>query len=61
MWVVLKPGFLAFLQDPFDTKLLDIVVFDMLPASDGNDHSGVPLASETKEHYPLLFGFQVQI
>ncbi|KAK9087092.1 hypothetical protein Syun_029486 [Stephania yunnanensis] len=30
VWAVLKPGFLAFLEDPFDTKLLDIIVFDRL-------------------------------
>ncbi|KAJ1692083.1 hypothetical protein LUZ63_008781 [Rhynchospora breviuscula] len=58
VWAVLKPGFLAFLQDPFDTELLDIVVFDMLPASDGNGETRVPLAKETKEHNPLRFGFQ---
>ncbi|KAK9107443.1 hypothetical protein Syun_023454 [Stephania yunnanensis] len=32
VWAVLKPGFLALLEDPFDTKLLDIIVFDVLPA-----------------------------
>lgn len=31
VWAVLKPGFLAFLGDPFDTKPLDIIVFDVLP------------------------------
>lgn len=56
---MLKPGFLAFLQDPFDTKLLDIVVFDTLPTSNGNDQSEVSLAKEIKERYPLHFGFQV--
>ncbi|XP_078158717.1 phospholipase D zeta 1-like [Carex rostrata] len=59
VWAVLKPGFLAFLQDPFDTKLLDIIVFDTLPTSNGNDQSGVSLAKEIKERYPLHFGFQV--
>ncbi|KAK9135062.1 hypothetical protein Syun_014392 [Stephania yunnanensis] len=32
VWAVLKPGFLALLEDPFDTKLLDIIVFDVFPA-----------------------------
>lgn len=59
VWVVLKPGFLAFLGDPFDTKPLDIIVFDVLPTSDGNEEGRVLLAKETKEANPLRFGFTV--
>lgn len=55
----MKPGFLALLEDPFDTKLLDIIVFDVLPTSDGNGEGHVVLAKETKERNPLRFGFQV--
>ncbi|XP_073104639.1 phospholipase D zeta 1 isoform X2 [Elaeis guineensis] len=59
VWAVLKPGFLALLEDPLDTKLLDIIVFDVLPPSDGNSEGRVFLAKETKERNPLRFGFQV--
>ncbi|XP_072958670.1 phospholipase D zeta 1-like isoform X2 [Typha angustifolia] len=59
VWAVLKPGFLALLQDPLDTKLLDIIVFDVLPTSDGNTEGRVLLARETKERNPLRFGFQL--
>lgn len=59
MWAVLKPGFLAFLADPFDTKPLDIIVFDVLPASDGNGDGRVSLATEVKEHNPLRHAFKV--
>ncbi|KAJ3676119.1 hypothetical protein LUZ60_003531 [Juncus effusus] len=59
VWAVLKPGFLALLQDPFETKLLDIIIFDMLPPSDDKSDERAPLAVETKEKNPLRFGFQV--
>ncbi|XP_068658826.1 phospholipase D zeta 1-like [Aristolochia californica] len=59
VWAVLKPGFLALLEDPFDTKLLDIIVFDVLPASDGNGDGRVSLAKEIKERNPLRYGFAV--
>ncbi|KAF5752177.1 Phospholipase D P1 ZETA 1 isoform 1 [Tripterygium wilfordii] len=59
VWAVLKPGFLALLGDPFDTKPLDIIVFDVLPASDGNDEGRVSLAVEIKEHNPLRHSFKV--
>nr|XP_018678171.1 PREDICTED: phospholipase D zeta 1-like isoform X1 [Musa acuminata subsp. malaccensis] len=59
VWAVLKPGFLALLEDPFDTNLLDIIVFDVLPSSDGNGEGRVLLAKETKERNPLRFGFQI--
>ncbi|KAJ4722113.1 Phospholipase [Melia azedarach] len=59
VWAVLKPGFLAFLADPFDTKPLDIIVFDVLPASDGNGDGRVSLATEVKEHNPLRHAFKV--
>ncbi|GMH29311.1 hypothetical protein Nepgr_031154 [Nepenthes gracilis] len=59
VWAVLKPGFLALLADPFDAKLLDIVIFDMLPASDDNGEDRVLLAEEVKEHNPLRHAFKV--
>lgn len=59
VWAVLKPGFLALLEDPFDPKLLDIIVFDVLPPSDGNGDGRVLLAKETKERNPLRFAFTV--
>ncbi|KAL3505682.1 hypothetical protein ACH5RR_031064 [Cinchona calisaya] len=59
VWAVLKPGFLAFLKDPFDTQPLDIIVFDVLPASDGNGDGHVSLAKEVKEHNPLRHYFRV--
>ncbi|PKA58407.1 Phospholipase D p1 [Apostasia shenzhenica] len=59
VWAVLKPGFLALLEDPFDTKPLDIIIFDVLPPSDGNEEGRVLLAKETKERNPLRFGFSI--
>ncbi|XP_015900013.1 phospholipase D zeta 1 isoform X1 [Ziziphus jujuba] len=59
VWAVLKPGFLALLADPFDTQPLDIVVFDVLPASDGNGEGRVSLAKEIKERNPLRHAFKV--
>lgn len=52
---VLKPGFLALLADPFDTQPLDIIVFDVLPASDGNGEGRISLAKEVKERNPISF------
>ncbi|KAJ8766839.1 hypothetical protein K2173_009098 [Erythroxylum novogranatense] len=60
VWAVLKPGFLALLADPFDAKPLDIIVFDVLPASDGNGEGRVSLAVETKERNPLRHAFKVK-
>ncbi|CAH9109126.1 unnamed protein product [Cuscuta europaea] len=59
VWAVLKPGFLAFLKDPFDTQPLDIVVFDVLPASDGNGEGRLSLAKEVKDGNPLRHYFRV--
>ncbi|KAJ0513871.1 putative phospholipase D [Helianthus annuus] len=59
VWAVLKPGFLALLKDPFDTKLLDIIVFDVLPPSDGDKKDQVLLAAEVKERNPLRYAFKV--
>lgn len=59
VWAVLKPGFLALLENPFDTKPLDIIVFDVLPASDGNGEGRVSLATEVKERNPLRHAFKV--
>ena len=60
VWAVLKPGFLALLADPFDAKLLDIIVFDVLPASDANGEDQASLAEEIKDHNPLRHAFKVQ-
>ncbi|KAK2637963.1 hypothetical protein Ddye_025758 [Dipteronia dyeriana] len=59
VWSVLKPGFLALLEDPFNTKLLDIIVFDVLPTVNGNGGSGVHLANQIKESNPLRYAFKV--
>ncbi|XP_044450031.1 phospholipase D zeta 1 isoform X2 [Aegilops tauschii subsp. strangulata] len=59
VWVVLKPGFLALLKDPFDPKLLDVIIFDALPHMDINGEGQISLAKEIKERNPLHFGFQV--
>ncbi|XP_062197558.1 phospholipase D zeta 1-like isoform X2 [Phragmites australis] len=59
VWAVLKPGFLALLQDPFDPKLLDIVIFDVSPYTDINGEGQITLAKEIKERNPLHFGFEV--
>lgn len=56
---MLKPGFLALLEDPFDAKPLDIIVFDILPASDGNGEGRVSLAKEVKDRNPLRHALQV--
>ncbi|KAL3641911.1 Phospholipase D zeta 1 [Castilleja foliolosa] len=59
VWAVLKPGFLAFLKGPFEPKPLDIIVFDVLPASDGNGGGRVSLAKEVSDHNPLRHYFRV--
>ncbi|XP_021282622.1 phospholipase D zeta 2 isoform X2 [Herrania umbratica] len=59
VWAVLKPGFLALLEDPFDTKLLDIVFFDVLPTSNEDVKSRVYLADQIKERNPLFYAFKV--
>lgn len=56
VWAVLKPGFLAFLEDPLDVKLLDIIIFDLLPSS---SNEKVYLAHETKSRKPLQHAFKV--
>uniref|UniRef100_A0A0E0FKU1 Phospholipase n=1 Tax=Oryza nivara TaxID=4536 RepID=A0A0E0FKU1_ORYNI len=61
VWAVLKPGFLALLQDPFDPKLLDIVIFDVSPHMDRNGEGQSTLAREIKEHNPLHFAFEIFI
>lgn len=59
VWLVLKPGFMAFLGNHFDTKLLDIVVFDVLPASNMKGDDEVHLARVSKERNPLRHSFKV--
>ncbi|GFP79138.1 phospholipase d p1 [Phtheirospermum japonicum] len=59
VWLVLKPGFLAFLENHFDTKLLDIIVFDVLVTSNAKGDKEVHLAKVLKERNPLRHAFQV--
>nr|XP_043629178.1 phospholipase D zeta 1 isoform X2 [Erigeron canadensis] len=59
VWAVLKPGFIALLKDPFDAEPLDIIVFDVLPPSDGNGEGRISLAKEINEHNPLRHSFLV--
>ncbi|KAL0538012.1 hypothetical protein IC582_027006 [Cucumis melo] len=59
VWAVLKPGFLALLGDSFDTQPMDIIVFDVLPTSDGNGDGRLSLAKEIREPNPLRHSFKV--
>ncbi|XP_022870656.1 phospholipase D zeta 1-like isoform X2 [Olea europaea var. sylvestris] len=59
VWLILKPGFLAFLEDPFSTKLLDIIVIDILPASNAKGVEEFYLAKVLKGRNPLRHAFQV--
>jgi hypothetical protein len=52
---------LALLEDPFDPKLLDVIIFDALPHMDISGEGQISLAKEIKERNPLHFGFQVPI
>ena len=56
---MLKPGFFALMEDPFGTNLLDIIVFDVLPASSKDGEDQVHLAEEIKERNPLRYTFKV--
>ncbi|KAK7277974.1 hypothetical protein RJT34_22995 [Clitoria ternatea] len=58
-WAVLKPGFLALLDDPFNNKPMDIVIFDVLPSSNGDRGTKMHLAEPIKERDPLCHTFQV--
>ncbi|KAH9616705.1 hypothetical protein KSS87_014109 [Heliosperma pusillum] len=58
VWAVLKPGFLAFLEDPLDMKLLDIFIFDVSPSSSENGEK-VYLAHEIKSRKPLRYAFKI--
>ncbi|XP_022156371.1 phospholipase D zeta 2-like isoform X2 [Momordica charantia] len=60
VWAVLKPGFLALVAHPLDTKLLDIVVFDVLPSLEEKEESQAYLASHIKERNPLRYSFKVR-
>ncbi|XP_060966950.1 phospholipase D zeta 1 [Cannabis sativa] len=59
VWAVLKPGFIALLDDPFDIKLLDIIIFNVLPHSKVNGGSPINLADQIKERNPLRYTFKV--
>ncbi|XAR49167.1 Phospholipase D [Bertholletia excelsa] len=59
VWAVLKPGFLALLEDPFDNNLLDIIIFNVLPTSGKDGKDKVYLADEIKERNPLRYTFKV--
>ncbi|MED6130321.1 Phospholipase D zeta 1 [Stylosanthes scabra] len=58
VWAVLKPGFLALLADPFDVQPLDIIAFDVLPSSDGNEDRRQSLAQEMVDRNPLRHSFK---
>ncbi|KHN20260.1 Phospholipase D p1 [Glycine soja] len=58
VWSVLKPGFLAFLDDPFNNKPLDIMIFDILPYSNGDGGTKIFLADPVKERNPLRYTFK---
>ncbi|CAI8603501.1 unnamed protein product [Vicia faba] len=59
VWAVLKPGFLALLDDPFNNKPLDIIMFDVLPSSPGKGETKIYLAEPIKERNPLRYTFKV--
>ncbi|WVY95870.1 hypothetical protein V8G54_028021 [Vigna mungo] len=59
VWAVLKPGFLALLDDPFSNKPLDIIIFDILPSSDGAGGTKAYLADPIKGRNPLRYSFKV--
>lgn len=59
VWAVLKPGFLALVADPLHTKLLDIIVFDVLPMLEEKEESQACLAYHVKERNPLRYSFKV--
>lgn len=61
VWAILKPGFIALLDDPFDIKLLDIIIFNVLPLSKGNEGSPVYLADQIKERNRLRYTFKVNL
>ncbi|EPS61308.1 hypothetical protein M569_13489, partial [Genlisea aurea] len=56
VWLVLKPGFLAFVEHHFEPRLLDIVVFDGLRSSKDAE---VSLAKELKQRNLLRHAFEV--
>ncbi|KZV19469.1 phospholipase D p1 [Dorcoceras hygrometricum] len=59
VWLVLKQGFLALLENHFEAKLLDIIIFDTQPASNAKGHDEVFLARVLKQRNPLRHAFQV--
>ncbi|KAJ8752473.1 hypothetical protein K2173_004761 [Erythroxylum novogranatense] len=59
VWAVLKPGFLALLEDPFETKPLDVIFFDVLPTSNGSKAPKICLANQLKERSFLHYSFEV--
>ncbi|XP_028779524.1 phospholipase D zeta 2 [Neltuma alba] len=59
VWAVLKPGFLALLDDPFSNKPVDVIVFDILPSSSEDKVSPIHLADQLKERNPLRYTFKV--
>ncbi|XP_052185855.1 phospholipase D zeta 1-like isoform X2 [Diospyros lotus] len=59
VWAVLKPGFLALLDDPLVMNLLDVIIFDVLPVSNKEGKDPVRLAEEMKERNPLCYSLKV--
>lgn len=58
---MLKPGFLALLEDPFGTKLLDIIIFNVLPVSNKDGEAWAFVANELKDRNPLRYAFSVNL
>lgn len=59
VWAVLKPGFLALLKDPLDSRPLDIIIFHVVLASDGEEKKRRYLAEEIKKRNPLHYAFKI--
>ncbi|GJW43290.1 phospholipase D zeta 1-like protein, partial [Tanacetum coccineum] len=49
------------MEDPFDTKLLDIILFDVLSPSNGDKGDQVLLAEEVKERNPMRYAINIYI
>lgn len=48
------------LEDPFDGRLLDIIIFDVLPGSKGEEKDQAYLAEEIEKQNPLHYAFKVR-
>lgn len=59
VWAVLKLGFLAFFEHPFDSEPFDIIIFDLLPSLEEKESYQTHLAYQMKEQNPLYYAFKV--